>query len=311
MRVFLTGATGYLGSAALEAFARGGHEVTALVRTREQAEALQVRGIRHIVGTLAEPAACRKAAAGFDTYVHTAFDSSERGPFIDELAIEMLADAAAERKGATFIYTSGVWVLGPQPDPVDESAAVAPIARVSWRPAHEQRVLEAARTGVRAIVLRPGIVYGGSRGIIGDLFKEASNGIMRIIGSGENHWPLVYDRDLADLYVRLATAPDAAGVYHANDEGDERVIDIVEAIAGVAKSPPEIRRMPIEEARAKLGQYADALALNQIVRSPRARAIGWSPTLRSVADHASRLLEEWRRSRDVETGSRLRNRREG
>jgi len=299
MRIFLTGATGYLGSAALEAFTRGGHEVTALVRTREQSDALHGRGIRNVVGTLAEPAACRTAAAGFDVYVHAAFESSERGPFIDELAIEMLADAAAERKGATFIYTSGVWVLGPQPLPADESVSTAPILRVSWRPAHEQRVLEAARAGVRPVVVRPGIVYGGSRGIIGDLFRDASNGIMRIIGSGENHWPLVYDRDLAELYVRLATMPDTAGIYHVTDEGDERVIDIVEAIAGVVKSPPEIRRMPIAEAQAKLGHYADALTLDQIVRSPRARALGWSPTLRSVADHASRLFEEWRNGREA------------
>jgi len=53
--------------------------------------------------------------------------------------------------------------------------------------------------------------------------------------------------------------------------------------------------MPLDEARAKMGTYADALVLDQIVRSPRARGLGWAPTLRSVADNASRLMEEWRR----------------
>jgi hypothetical protein len=57
---------------------------------------------------------------------------------------------------------------------------------------------------------------------------------------------------------------------------------------------PDVRYVPIEEARTKMGPYADALALDQIVRSPRARTIGWTPTLHSVAGNAARLLEEWR-----------------
>jgi hypothetical protein len=56
--------------------------------------------------------------------------------------------------------------------------------------------------------------------------------------------------------------------------------------------------VPIEEARSKMGAYADALALDQIVRSPRARALGWTSTLHSVGGNAARLLEEWRASRN-------------
>ena len=56
--------------------------------------------------------------------------------------------------------------------------------------------------------------------------------------------------------------------------------------------------MPIEEARHKMGAYADALSLDQVVRSPRARALGWTPTLQSVAGNAARLLEEWRGARN-------------
>jgi hypothetical protein len=107
----------------------------------------------------------------------------------------------------------------------------------------------------------------------------------------------VYDRDLADLYARLAADDDASGVYHANDEGDERVNDIVSAISPYLPVRPDVRHVPIEEARSKMGAFADALALDQVVRSPRARAIGWTPTLHSVAGNAARLLEEWRASR--------------
>ena len=75
------------------------------------------------------------------------------------------------------------------------------------------------------------------------------------------------------------------------------VNDIVDAIKRLVPAPPDVRYVPIEEARTKMGPYADALALDQLVRSPRARALGWTPTLHSVADNAARLLEEWRRDR--------------
>lgn len=299
MRIFLTGATGCVGSAALEALLRAGHQVTPLVRTREQAARFGARDLRAVVGNLGDPTSYRGAAAGFDGYVHTAFEYSERGAQVDRIAIETLLDAASAEKAALVIYTSGVWVLGHQRTPADEQAPLSPTPVVAWRPAHERRVLDAATPNRRTVVVRPGIVYGGSRGIMADLFRDARNGLMRIVGHGDNRWPLVYDRDLGDLYARLAASPSASGVYHATDEGDERVIDLVQAIAGVMAVRPEIRHMPLEEARAKMGPYADALALDQIVRSPRARALGWAPSLRSVAMNAPRLLEEWRRGRDA------------
>src|SRR5678815_3278865 len=99
------------------------------------------------------------------------------------------------------------------------------------RPEHERLVLEAANDQLRTMAVRPGVVYGGGNGIVSDLFKSATNGLVRVVGDGNNRWPLVYDRDLADLYARLAVNQDASGVYHANDEGDERVNDIVAAIS--------------------------------------------------------------------------------
>ena len=97
----------------------------------------------------------------------------------------------------------------------------------SHRPEHERIVLEAATDRLRTMVVRPGVVYGGGSGMVGDIFKSATNGLVRVVGDGNNHWPLVYDRDLADLYAKLAVNHDASGIYHANDEGDERVNDIV------------------------------------------------------------------------------------
>lgn len=298
MRIFLTGGTGYIGAAVLDAFARAGHTVDALVRNRERAVHAQARGATPVIGDLSDPSTFAESAAVADGVIHAAFEYSPRGVEVDGTAVEALLRPAAGRRRFV-IYTSGVWVLGNQQAPADETAAPDPSPIVAWRPAREARVLGAAADDLRTAVVRPGIVYGGARGIVCDLLKNAANGLVRVIGPGTNHWPLVYDRDLGELYLRLATTDSASGVFHANDEGDERVNDIVQAIAGHVPVKPSVRRVPLPEARKKLGPVADALALDQIVRSPRARAIGWQPSLRSVSGNVARLFEEWRRGKDA------------
>jgi len=299
MRIFLTGATGYVGSAVMDAALRGGHHVTALVRNPEKAEQASVRGAKPIIGDLSKPESYAPAAEQADAIIHTAAEQSKRREAIDRLSIETLCDAAQRRAdgglAAAVVYTSGIWVLGDTPSEAAEDAPLKPTPLVAWRPEHEALVTARSRNGaVRIAIVRPGVVYGGARGIIADLLKDARNGLVRVVGDGRNHWPCVYDRDLADLYVRVATNPEASGVYHVNDEADESVGDIVDAISGHMRMRPDIRHMPLEEARAKMGPYADALVLNQIVRSPRAHALGWSPTLHSVAGNVARLLEEFR-----------------
>ena len=296
MKVFLTGATGYIGSAVLDALLKGGHTVTALVRDREKAARVGARGVEPIIGSLNATDGWRDAAEGQDAVVHTAMDYAGNGPESDRLAVEAMLSA----RPPLLIYTSGVWVLGPAPSAVDESATLShPAPFSAWRVEHEKAVLSANGAGHRTAVVRPGIVYGGARGIVSDMLRDATNGIVRVIGDGTNHWPLVYDRDVAELYARLLVAPDASGVYHATDGADETVNEIVEAMRAALPQPASLRHVPLPEARKKLGAYADALALDQIVRSTRARALGWAPALRSVSTNMPRLLEEFRRGKEA------------
>lgn len=302
MRVFLTGGTGTIGSAVLDALLRAGHQVTALVRDPEKATRLASRGVMTLAGDVGTPKVYQSALLGADAVVHTAFESSPRGIDKDREALESMLTSLGQAKPPAggrraFIYTSGVWILGNTTRPADEETPIDPAPHVAWRPAHEHLVLDAGTNGLRTIVVRPGIVYGGSRGIVSDILKDALNGMMRVIGPGKNRWPTVYARDLGDLFARLVEAPDASGIYHANDETDERVNDIVEAIADHLTQRPDIRHMPLPEARRKLGTYADVLALDQRVRSPRARALGWSPSLSSITANVPRLFEEYRRGR--------------
>src|ERR687888_1220899 len=97
MRIFLTGATGYIGAAVLDALLRGSHDVTALVRSPEKARRIADRGAHPVVGNLADPESYRSASEGQDGYIHAAYDSaSGRGPAIEQTALETII-AAAQR----------------------------------------------------------------------------------------------------------------------------------------------------------------------------------------------------------------------
>lgn len=304
MHIFLTGATGYIGSAVLDALIKGGHQVTAMARDKEKAERLAARGATPVVADLSTPKRYLPAVKAAEAVVYAASDSSPRRVQLEKQALETMLGAQAQASQAemphgkrrTFIYTSGVWVLGRAVKAADESAPLSPPEHVAWRPAHEDLVLSAFSSNLRTVVVRPGIVYGGGRGIVADLIRDALNGLVRVVGPGKNRWPLVYDRDLGDLYVRILESPTAAGIFHANDEADERVSDIVDAIADHVAQRPEVRYMPIEEAHKKFGAYADALALDQKVRSPKARALGWTPSQTGVVSSVARLVEEFRNS---------------
>jgi len=302
MRIFLTGATGHIGSAVLDALVRAGHEVTALVRNGDRAGEISARGGRPVLGDLSDVDSYAAAADAHDGYIHAGLDRSPRGADLDRVAIDTLLAAARRPRTSNtstptrrfFIYTSSLSVLGRVPDPAAEDAPVNPIPLVAWRPAHEALVLDAESDRLRTMIVRPGVVYGGGSGAVADLFTGASNGLIRVVGDGGNRWPLIYDHDLADLYARLVAHEDASGVFHANDEADERVNDIVSAIADQVPTRPDIRHVPQDEARVRMGAQAEALSLDQVVRGPRARAIGWTPSLRSVSGSVARLLDEWR-----------------
>jgi nucleoside-diphosphate-sugar epimerase len=299
MQVFLTGATGYIGSAVLDAMIKGGHRVTALARDPEKAERLLAKGATPIIGELGLPKTYVEAVKAADAVVHTALESSPRGIPKEKDALELMLGAQtqasqADGKARVFVYTSGVWVLGRTVKAAEEDAPLDPPAHVEWRPAHEDLVLSSFSASLRTVVVRPGIVYGGGRGIVADLIKDALNGLIRVVGPGKNRWSCIYDHDLGDLYVRILESPTAAGIIHATDEADEKVEDIVEAIAAQVPQRPDIRNMPMTEARKKLGAYADALALDQKVRSPKARAIGWAPTQTGIVNSVARLVEEFR-----------------
>lgn len=301
MRVFLTGATGYIGSAVAKELRRAGHEVTGLVRSPEKAKALEEIGARAVVGDIKDPRSYREAAAGCEALVHTAFEYSEAGVEADKTVVTTLLEVARANEGVRqIVYTSGIWVLG-QTDgdgPAFEDAPTShPAALVAWRVGHEKKVLGADSERLATAVIRPGMVYGHQGGLIASYFDSAEGeGAARYIGHGFNRVPFIHVDDLARFY-RAVIEHHSRGVFHAVDGAAVQLADAARAASEAVGKGGATRSLPLEEARAKMGPIADCLVLDQFIDSSRNLEITWTPEVPSFLAGAERAWEELKKAR--------------
>jgi nucleoside-diphosphate-sugar epimerase len=286
MEVFLTGATGYIGSAVAEALQKAGHKVTGLARSQEKAKLLGERGVRAALGDLLKPETLAAAARSAEGVIHTANTNDVNAAQADAAVVrEMLK--ALEGTGKPFVYTSGVWVLGSTGEKVaDEQTPVNPTPLVAHRPAIEQEVLGAKGRGVRSIVIRPADVYGRGRGLLAMFTQSArETGAARYVGDGQNRWGFVEVADLAQLYVLALEKAPAGSLYNAADGPSYRILELAEAASTGAGAKGKTQAWPLDEARKTLRAFADALVLDQQVSGEKAkRELGWSPRGASVLD---------------------------
>jgi nucleoside-diphosphate-sugar epimerase len=237
MHVFITGATGYVGSAISASLVRNRHDVTALVRSTTSAARVESAGIHAHHGDLRDPDSYRDAARSADVVIHAAVEGGTDRIDVDRIFVDATA-------GPSLIYTSVMFLLG-NVEGADERATGQ-----GQRADHERIVLDAG-----GAVVRPGMIWGGES----FLFEHPL-----YIGDGRNRWPLVHRDDVAELY-RLIAESGARGVFHAVTE----VRRAAEVFPG--------KGVPLEEARKDLGGFADALALDQEVSAVRSRELGWTP----------------------------------
>lgn len=280
MRIFMTGATGYIGGAVAHELRRRGHEVTALVRPDAEAKHLRDAGVVLVAGELATLPSLTDTLDDHDALLHTAV-ARQNAAEGDRIAVD-----AFTSRNRHFVYTSGVWILG-NTRGADESSPVNPLAISAWRAPFEERVIKAG-----GAVLRPGCVYGGRQSLLAKWFAAAEQKQpLEIVGDGDNHWSMVDLGELADLYVR-ALEQRARGVLHGIDDTRASLNECAHAVAPDAP----VEHVPLDAARATLGPFADALAVDQQIDSTATRTkTGWTPK-RTFVNSVAQQWEEWKNS---------------
>jgi nucleoside-diphosphate-sugar epimerase len=288
MRVFVTGASGHIGSALVPELLAAGHEVVGLARSDASASALTAAGAGVRRGNLDDLAGLREAAAAADGVVHLAYkhDVSLSGSpdgfavaAADDLrAVQAIGDALAG-SGKPFVSTSGTALL-----------ALAGLGRIGVeddalergpRIDSENAVIALAQHRVRSSVVRlPPTVHGplDHHGFIPSLVRMArKNGFSAYVASGDNRWPAVHTLDAARLYrLALERAPAGTRLHGAAEDGI-RFRDIAEAIGqslGVAA-----RSITAESAGESLGFLGRFAQIDNPASSAKTQAlVGWTPT---------------------------------
>jgi nucleoside-diphosphate-sugar epimerase len=287
MRVFLTGANGYIGSAVALALTAAGHNVRGLVRDSAKAKTIAEYGVAPVVGSVDDTAVLQSEARAAEAVINAA-SSDHRG------AVEALI-AALAGSGKIFIHSSGSSIvadlaMGEPSDRIfDEAGPVAPLPDKAARVAIDRLVL--AASGIRSTVLCNTMIYGHALGPpaqsvqIPALVRQAkASGVVRYIGRGLNRWSNVHIADVAALYV-LALAKAPAGKFIYVESGEEALLEIAKAIAArLDLGAPQ--SWAAEDAIAAWGRNMAVFSLgsNSRVRGKAALELGWSPTRRSVTD---------------------------
>ena len=281
MRVFVTGATGFIGSAVVRELLMAGHQVLGLARSDAAAEALTQMGAEMHRGQLADIESLVAGARACDGVAHLAFihDFSryEASVEVDRKAVEAMA-GALEGSGKPLIVTSGTTLLASGRIGTEKDAP-APGNPVGLRAVSETATLAAADRGVRAAIVRfPPTVHGtGDHAFVPALIEIARRkGISAFVGDGANRWPAVHRLDAARLFrLALEKAPPGTRLHGTAEEGVP-MRAIAETVAGGLGVP--VRSITQDEARA----HFDWLSLFVAIDNPTSSAItrelvGWLP----------------------------------
>jgi nucleoside-diphosphate-sugar epimerase len=280
MRVFVTGAAGFIGAATTAELIANGHQVVGLARSDANAEALKKLGAEVHRGSLEDLDSLKSGAANADGVIHCAFihdfaKFAENGQ-IDKHAIEAMGDVLAG-SNKPFIVTSGTGLIAPgmtvTEDMRREGSAFTP--RVS-----EQAGLAYASRGVRAMAIRLPQVHGadGKAGLITYLVEGArAKGAAAYVGDGSARWAAAHRSDVARLYRLALEKGTADGIYHAVGEEGVSMREIIEVIARALNvSAVSIK---LEEAGDYYGPLAMFAGLDMPASSAKTQTeLGWKPT---------------------------------
>lgn len=282
MRVFVTGATGFIGSAVVRELIEAGHQVTGLARSDQVAAALTAAGVAVHHGSLEDPASLRSGAAAADGVIHTAYihDFSENNDAaayarVDRQAIEAIGEALAGSDRPLIVASGLVHVVGRPATEEDDAPENPAYPRVS-----EPAALSLAGRGVRVCVVRlPPSVHGaGDHGFVPALIGIArAKGRSAYVGDGSNRWAAVHRLDAAHLFrLALQDAPAGTRLHGVDDEG-VLFRDIAEVIGRHLNLP--VADLSPDAAQGHFGLFALFASMDITASSALTRKqLGWEPS---------------------------------
>lgn len=279
MEIFVTGATGFIGSAVVSELLAAGHSVLGLARNAEAVAKLEKAGAQPHYGSLTDLDSLAAGAQAADGVAHLAFihdfSKFEENVRIDRRASEAMLDAL-EGSGKPFVLTSGTAMVAPGRVATEHDI---PADVTTGRAATEEHVLAAAHRGIRASVVRLSpSVHGEGDGafvpMLIDLARE--KGLAAYIGDGANRWPAIHRLDAASLF-RLALEKAAPGTrLHGAAEEGIAMRDIAQAIGEGLGVP--VQSFSTADAEAHFGWFAGFVGLDGPTSSAITRAsMGWNP----------------------------------
>jgi nucleoside-diphosphate-sugar epimerase len=280
MRVFITGATGFIGISVVRELIAGGHEVLGMARSEAGAQSLLAAGADVHRGSLEDLGSLKSGAAASDAVIHLAFvddySKFQENCEIDKRAIEALGSVLAG-SDRPLIVATGIGGLTAPGQVATEDHVVPPdfpFPRVS-----EQTALALVRSGVRASIMRlPQVHNTVKQGLVTYAIAVArEKGVSAYVGEGRNRWPAAHVSDVAGLY-RLALEKNEPGAkYHAVAEEGVRMRDIAEVIGRGLKVP--VKSISPEEVAAHFGWLGMFASLDLPASSEKTRKkLGWNPT---------------------------------
>jgi nucleoside-diphosphate-sugar epimerase len=284
MRIFLTGASGYLGGVVTEHLIASGHQVSALARSSAARDRVTELGADTVPGSLADTETLRLAAAEADAVVHTAVDFTD--PTMRDVEQPALAAMLAGLKpGNPFVYTSTGLVY---PDgggsALDEDTPVEPEhSPQPFKVLGERQVL--AADGPAVTVIRAALIYGrGGTGLVQGLIASArEQKVTAYIEDGANEWSSVHVDDLARLYVAALSRAEQRLVVNAASRDRTSMRELAEAVAHITQA--RAVSITMEQAQQKMGPLAGVLSRSALLDSSRAeRVFDWKPTGPSLLD---------------------------
>ncbi len=283
MRVFVTGASGYIGGSVAAALLKSNYDVVGLVRSEQRAVRVRELGIEPVIGTLSDSGLLAQAAREADAIINAA-NADDRG------SVEAML-AALSGTGKAFIHTSGSSIVGdmatgePTEKVYEDDTPFRPLPERAARVALNDSLLGAAKDNIRTVVICPSMIYGRGHGVHAESDQipkmtalARKHGVGRHIGRGENIWSNVHIDDLIDLYI-LALQKAPAGAFYYAENGENSMREAAAAISRRLGFGGRTEPMSVAEAAAEWGDRANhSFGSNSRVRATRARReLDWSP----------------------------------